>query len=103
MDSKINQSIKSKNTIKIENIEIIRGNNRLFTNYSYKFSQGNLYVITGSNGIGKTTLLKCICGLIEPDNGKVFWNEMPVEKDYQEFYKNITYLGHLIHLFQIFL
>ena len=95
MDSKINQSIRSKNFIKIENIEIIRGNNRLFKKYSYKFTQGNLYIITGSNGIGKTTLLKCICGLIEPDKGKVFWNEMPVEKDYQEFYKNITYLGHL--------
>ena len=95
MDSKINQSIKSKNTIKIENIEIIRGNSRLFTKYSYKFLHGNLYIITGSNGIGKTTLLKCICGLIEPDKGKVFWNEMSVEKDYQEYYKNITYLGHL--------
>ena len=95
MTSLITQSLKSKNFVRIENIEIIKGSNRLFSGYNYTFSYGNLYIITGSNGIGKTTLLKCICGLTEPDKGNVFWNEVSIKKNYQEFYRNITYLGHL--------
>ena len=88
-------SLKSKNFLKIHNVDIIKGYNKLFSKFSYNFSHGNLYIITGSNGIGKTTLLKCICGLTFPDKGYVSWNNFSIEKDYSEFYKNITYLGHL--------
>ena len=88
-------SFKSKNFLKIHNVDIIKGFNKLFSNFCYKFSYGNLYIITGSNGIGKTTLLKCICGLTFPDKGHISWNDFSIEKDYLEFYKNITYLGHL--------
>ena len=88
-------SFKSKNFLKIYNVDIIKGYNKLFSKFSYKFSYGNLYIITGSNGIGKTTLLKCICGLTYPDKGYITWNDLSIEKDYLEFYKNITYLGHL--------
>ena len=88
-------SFKSKNFLKIHNVDIIKGYNKLFSKFSYKFSYGNLYIITGTNGIGKTTLLKCICGLTYPDKGYISWNDLSIEKDYLEFYKNITYLGHL--------
>ena len=88
-------SLKSENFLKIHNVDIIKGYNKLFSKFSYNFSHGNLYIITGSNGIGKTTLLKCICGLTFPDKGYVSWNNFSIEKDYSEFYKNITYLGHL--------
>ena len=88
-------SLKSKNFLKIHNVDIIKGYNKLFSKFSYNFSHGNLYIITGSNGIGKTTLLKCICGLTFPDKGYVSCNNFSIEKDYSEFYKNITYLGHL--------
>ena len=37
---------------------------------SYSFS-GGVLVIQGESGSGKSTILNCISGLLEPDNGRV--------------------------------
>ena len=42
-------------------------NNMILNNFSYKFETG-LYLITGHNGIGKSTLLKTLCKVIKPTN-----------------------------------
>lgn len=38
---------------------------------SYSFDEGNIYVVKGKNGVGKTVLLKLICGLVKPNEGNV--------------------------------
>lgn len=40
-----------------------------------KFKQGQANLIIGSSGTGKTVLLKCIVGLLTPDEGSVFYND----------------------------
>ena len=46
----------------------------LFTDLSYSFSADKKVAIIGDNGVGKTTLLKIICGDILPDSGRVIRN-----------------------------
>lgn len=38
---------------------------------SLEVEQGSICGIVGRNGSGKTVLFKCICGLMETDEGKI--------------------------------
>lgn len=43
----------------------------VFQNVSFSAVPGEILAITGYNGIGKTTLIRCLCGLIKEQQGKV--------------------------------
>ena len=43
----------------------------LFADFSCKVAPGEKIAIIGKNGVGKTTLLKILCGLLPPDSGSV--------------------------------
>ncbi|HEY0633964.1 MAG TPA: ABC-F family ATPase, partial [Gammaproteobacteria bacterium] len=47
----------------------------LFDNFSMLVEVGERIAIIGPNGIGKTTLLRCIAGDLQPDSGEVKWAE----------------------------
>ena len=57
-------------------------------------AQAQRIIILGSNGIGKTTLLKCICGLIIPDSGDIFWNNNSIKSNLKSFANDVYFLGH---------
>lgn len=47
----------------------------LFQNLSLMVDAGEKIAIIGENGVGKTTLLRCIAGDLQPQHGKVKWAE----------------------------
>jgi ATPase subunit of ABC transporter with duplicated ATPase domains len=47
----------------------------LFTNFNLRAEAGERIAIIGPNGIGKTTLLRCLAGDLEPDEGTLRWTE----------------------------
>lgn len=47
----------------------------LFNNFSMRVEAGERIAIIGENGIGKTTLLRCLAGDITPQHGKIKWAE----------------------------
>lgn len=47
---------------------------------SITIEQGELFFLLGSSGCGKTTLLRCIAGLEEPDEGRVVFGERDMTK-----------------------
>jgi len=57
--------------IKINNLDFAYKNTQVFKNISLEFEKGNIYGLLGENGVGKTTLLKLICGLQKPQHGNV--------------------------------
>ena len=67
----------TKNSIlKIENVSSGYGSTIIVNNLSFEVDQGQILSITGSNGMGKTTLMKTIMGLINARDGKIiFKNE----------------------------
>lgn len=46
----------------------------LLKDFSYKFEKGKIYAITGKSGIGKSTLLKIILGIIPAEKGEIIIN-----------------------------
>ena len=47
----------------------------LFNNVNLMIEAGEKVAIIGENGVGKTTLLRCIAGDLKPDHGNVKWAE----------------------------
>ena len=50
--------------------------------------------LRGSNGSGKTSLLRTVCGLLEPTEGTVLWKGKDIRSQRDEFNGALTYLGH---------
>ncbi len=68
------QSVSSrlgKKTIEIENISKSIDGKPLITDFSYIISRDARIGIVGSNGAGKSTFLKMLCGQIMPDSGRI--------------------------------
>ena len=61
--------------IKIENISSGYGSTVIVNNFSFEVEQGQILSITGSNGMGKTTLMKTIMGLIDAKEGKITFKD----------------------------
>ena len=57
--------------LKLEDITLKYGNDAVIERLRYEFSEGSVYGIIGPSGIGKTTLLGIISGLIKPTSGTV--------------------------------
>lgn len=55
--------------IEITNLSFNYKKTHVFSNISLSFKEGNIYGLLGENGVGKTTLLKLICGLQRPTEG----------------------------------
>ena len=66
--------------IEVKNLYKNFGNKCLFNNISIKINDGESLAIIGKSGIGKSVLLKHICGLIAPDSGKINIDNQEVNK-----------------------
>lgn len=60
--------------IKLIKKELLYKEFKALDNISFTLARGDSLGILGCNGAGKSTLLKCVCGVYEPDRGKVTMN-----------------------------
>ena len=67
-------------TLVVQNLQCIRGDKELFSELSFALKSKQLMRIEGQNGTGKTTLLRALCGLYQPDHGDVLWKDIPIKK-----------------------
>ena len=78
--------------ITIKNLDFSYKNAAVFKNISLEFKKGNIYGLLGENGVGKTTLLKIICGLQFPNNGTCRVDDFIPQERNPHFLQNIFYL-----------
>lgn len=65
--------------IRIEKIYKSFGEQEVLKGISTSFDRGKTNVIIGQSGSGKTVMLKCLLGLFEPDNGKIYYEDNAIQ------------------------
>ena len=70
----------SEPLLNVENIETFYGPIMAIRGVSFQVQEGSIVTILGSNGAGKTTILKTISGAIDPRKGKVFLSGSEIQK-----------------------
>ena len=72
-----------------------RGDRHILRDVSFSVRSGEFLKITGPNGVGKTTLLRVVCGLLPAESGSVAWRGKTIIGASEEFHTDMVYLGHL--------
>ena len=67
--------------ISVEHVSLTIGTAQILRDVSARFEEGEIHGIVGRNGSGKTMLMKCICGFIRPDSGKILLDRKQVGRD----------------------
>ena len=80
--------------LKAQSITCVRGDRLLFQDLNLEVRSGEACQIQGGNGVGKTTLLRTLCGLSLPESGEIFWNDAPIHEDPGKFHSDLVYIGH---------
>lgn len=60
--------------IEFRDVSFSYGDQKIYEHFNLLIRPGEKIALLGVNGAGKTTLVKLLCGLYEPDDGKIFIN-----------------------------
>ena len=66
--------------LKITNLNVYYGESHILRNVDLTVTPGQMVCLIGRNGVGKTTLLKTIMGLLNPRTGTITLSEQPINK-----------------------
>ena len=80
--------------LKAEHLSLFRGERCLFTSIDFALESGELLLLRGPNGSGKTSLLRGLCGLLEFEEGKILWDGEDIGRDRQGFRARFAWYGH---------
>jgi len=82
--------------VKLRGVDLaqVLGTRELFSNLMFELQTGEILLVRGANGCGKTSLLRIICGLALPESGTIFWNNKNIHEQPSEYRTILTYVGH---------
>lgn len=79
-------------SIEVVSVTKLFGKQKALDNISFRIEKGEIFGFLGPNGAGKTTMMKIIMGIIPPNEGQVFINNMDILNDSIEIRKQMGYL-----------
>ncbi|TXH31875.1 MAG: heme ABC exporter ATP-binding protein CcmA [Rhodospirillaceae bacterium] len=71
-----------------------RGERLLFHRLDFTLSEGEVLILVGANGSGKSSLLRLAAGLSRPAAGALFWEDRDISRDLEAHHRRVIYLGH---------
>ncbi len=81
-------------TLSVHALACARGDRTLFSDLDFSLRGGQLLLVQGGNGRGKTSLLRLLCGLSSPLAGEVRWREHRIDTEREVYHREMAYLGH---------
>ncbi len=79
-------------------LTLIRGERCLFENVGFALGPGQLLLLKGRNGSGKTSLLRALLGLLEPETGAIQWDGEPIAEVRQAYCRALVWMAHRVGL-----
>ena len=80
--------------LELRAVACVRGGRTLFTGLDCAVAAGQLLRVQGANGAGKTSLLRMLCGLLPPAQGRILWRGESIADLAEDFGRELVYLGH---------
>lgn len=94
------EKINSIDSITFENVSLNFGDKIIFNNFNYTFNKNKKYLITGENGIGKSSLIKLLLGEIDNYKGNIYINNINLKNiDKKSLFNNIEYIDSTNFIF----
>jgi ATP-binding cassette subfamily C protein len=69
-----------KHAIRLDNVRFVYGKKPVFRNFSLTIPAGSFMALIGPSGVGKTTIIDLIMGLLRPQEGQVLIDNVPLEQ-----------------------
>ena len=88
-------ALKTAASLSFSKLGCIKGGRQLFKNVDCVLEPGRWLYVSGANGVGKTSLLRMVCGLASIEDGDILWNDIPIHSQREAYRKDLCYLGHL--------
>ena len=82
--------------LRADGLCLLRGDRCLFKGLDFSLDHGELLVIEGPNGSGKTSLMRAVAGLLEFEEGIVSWKGRPVRENAQLFRASLAWFAHRV-------
>jgi heme exporter protein A len=83
----------SSSRLQGSDLSCVRDDRVLFEELCFELNSGQVLLLEGENGSGKTSLLRILCGFREPDAGQVLWCGNAINDS--QYYDDMAYVGHL--------
>ena len=80
--------------LEARDLSCARGGRRLFSGVGFALNGEEWIQVSGGNGAGKTSLLRILCGLREPDAGEVLWRGVPLRRAAEDYFSDLAFVGH---------
>jgi len=91
--------IKMNEAVKIENLYKSYGEIKAVNGVSLDVKQGEMFGLVGPDGAGKTTAIRILCGLLNPDKGSAEILGMELNSNKEKIKKEIGYLSQRFSLY----
>jgi len=75
-------------------LTLLRGERCLFEGLEFALNHGELLLLQGANGSGKTSLMRVIAGMLSLESGEILWDGEPVSRQRQSFHGALVWLAH---------
>ncbi len=72
------QAIATDLMLQVSGLNVYYGESHILRDVDLSVPSGQMVCLIGRNGVGKTTLLKTIMGLLKPRTGKIFLEDIPI-------------------------
>jgi iron complex transport system ATP-binding protein len=80
--------------LKISNLVFHYGTEDILKDLSFEVPSGSFFSILGPNGVGKSTLIKCMCSILRPKSGTIHLDTLNIrEMDLRQLSRKIGYTG----------
>lgn len=93
-------SLKSKLKIKNLYFKYPNKNKFLFKNLNLELKKGKTYFLQGDSGVGKSTFVELLLGLLQPSSGEILVDNKNIKNNLIGWYKSLSYVPQKANLIQ---